>query len=97
MIAAILWGLAAMAAMGWGLAAYFGVRYLTLEEPATSTTSLRDQSATASDDGAFGHAPVGLCQLALDGRIVRANHQLQTLCGFDEEQLNAYFLPEPST
>ncbi|MFT3929987.1 MAG: diguanylate cyclase [Spongiibacteraceae bacterium] len=52
-----------------------------------------EESANMNDDNLFSQAPVALCQLALDGRIVRANQQLQTLCGFDEERLGAYFLP----
>lgn len=54
---------------------------------------LEKENVSLHDENIFVQAPVALCQLALDGRIVRANQKLQTLCGFDEERLGAYFLP----
>lgn len=91
MIAAgIFIGLAVIAASGCVLAAYGRSRRAALPVAARES---HEELSGANDDNLFAHAPVGLCQLALDGRIVRANHQLQTLCGFDEEHLSAYFLP----
>lgn len=91
MIAGIFLGLAVMVALGWSLAAYFGERR-TAVAPSTITELQQDQQCIESDESLFAHAPIGLCELALDGRIVRANHRLQALCGADEEQLRAYFL-----
>lgn len=84
-------GLAVAAAGGGALAAHFGWRHSATKSPTAIAESSR-HPITVQDDGLFIQAPVGLCQLALDGRIVRANPTLQALCGFDEEQLSAYFL-----
>lgn len=59
----------------------------------SAADSSQQQVPLSFDEDLFAQAPTGLGQLALDGRIVRANRKLQDLCGFDEEQLSAYFLP----
>lgn len=91
MIAGVIWALmcitvAAVLAVGLRLRRGSAVPDMPTQLPATG-------AAVDSDAGLFEQTPVALCQLALDGRIVRANHQLQALCGYDEEQLFAYFLP----
>lgn len=98
MVVTIFWSLAITAALGWGLAAYFAVRSTSKTVmPAPSIPVIdpchHQVTTITSDDSLFGDAPMGLCQLALDGRIVRVNHKLSVLCGFDEEQLNARYLP----
>ncbi|HEY3698042.1 MAG TPA: diguanylate cyclase [Spongiibacteraceae bacterium] len=45
----------------------------------------------SGDENLFSLAPLGLCQLALDGRILRVNNKLQTLYGLDEDQLTVHF------
>ena len=102
MIVAVFLVLAGIAVLGWISVAHFGLRRMPPIAPAVVAETKapldtaephRDQSVMAGDDSLFGHAPVGLCQLALDGRIVRTNHKLGALCGFSEEQLSARFLP----
>ena len=88
MIAGTFIGLAVIAIVGWSLIANSRShkQIALIAEP-------QPELNIENDDSLFVNAPAGLCQLALDGRIVRANQQLQALCGFDEEQLGAYFLP----
>ncbi len=93
MIIVIVGGLVITAALGWALATYLGANRATVSS-AIDIEKHRDRSIAAGEDGLFEHAPVGLCQLALDGRIVRANHALRVLCGFDEEQLSTLYLPD---
>ena len=85
--------IAALLALGWALAGYFAYRrpQQFVAQKAEPTPSLQ---ATFHDDSLFFAAPSGLCQLALDGRVLRANRQLQLLCGCDEQKLTAQFFSE---
>lgn len=84
-------GLALIALTGWSLAIYR--RRVHPVKTVVVTDEPPEESSAAIEEHLFAHAPAGLCQLALDGRIVRANHHLQTLCGFDAEELEKHFLP----
>ncbi|HET8710809.1 MAG TPA: PAS domain S-box protein, partial [Spongiibacteraceae bacterium] len=96
--AGILWGLATLTIAGWALAAYALLRRVNANANAEAVSDegppAPEKISMIVDDSLFEASPIGLCQLALDGRIVRANHRMQTLCGCDEYNLTAYFLPK---
>ncbi len=89
MIAGTFIGLAVIATVGLSWTLYFysrGKRFVANDQS--------PELPIENSDSLFIDAPVGLCQLALDGRIVRVNRRLQSMCGFDEEQLCTCFLAD---
>lgn len=83
--------LALLTVLGWGVVGYFAYRHRSHDtKKELIATSARVPSPSV-DESLFSSAPLALCQLALDGRILRANNKLQALCGLDEDQLTVRF------
>lgn len=91
MIAGAFIVLALIGLLGWSTVAF--LRFPRAKADSCLASEGQNEWAVMRDDTLFTHAQIGLCQLALDGRIVRANLHLQTLCGLNEKQLGAHFLP----